>query len=217
MKKEKIILFDLDGTLIDSTYAIVSTFLHSFEKNEFNFSGTEQDIKNEIGYPLEIMFENLGVLKEEVGSFVEAYSSRYRKISRENTILLPNVIEALEEANNFARLSVVTTKRRAATIPLLEHLGINKYFEVVTGRECVINPKPNPEPISKTLTRMKYSSDKNKVWMVGDTKLDIISAKESGVNNVALLSGYGHEKELLKYTNNIKRNALDAVRFIKAF
>ncbi len=53
MKKQTIILFDLDGTLIDSTDAIVSTFYHSFEKMNFDFKGNHEDIKALIGYPLE--------------------------------------------------------------------------------------------------------------------------------------------------------------------
>ena len=50
--KKRVILFDLDGTLIDSTDAIVSTFHHAFEVQGYNFEGTDQDIKNEIGIHL---------------------------------------------------------------------------------------------------------------------------------------------------------------------
>ena len=61
MNKNKIILFDLDGTLIDSTDAIVSTFYHSFKELNFDFKGNDEDIKSLIGYPLDIMYKNLGV------------------------------------------------------------------------------------------------------------------------------------------------------------
>ena len=56
--KKNIILFDLDGTLIDSTDAIVSTFMYSFKEMNFNFKGNEEDIKSYIGYPLDIMYAN---------------------------------------------------------------------------------------------------------------------------------------------------------------
>ena len=75
MNKNKIILFDLDGTLIDSTDAIVSTFKHSFDEMDFNFEGTEQDIKNLIGYPLDIMYKNLGVDESKVWDFVDSYKN----------------------------------------------------------------------------------------------------------------------------------------------
>ena len=57
MNKNKIILFDLDGTLIDSTDAIVSTFYHSFKELNFDFKGNEENIKSLIGYPLDIMYK----------------------------------------------------------------------------------------------------------------------------------------------------------------
>ena len=61
MEKEKIILFDLDGTLIDSTDAILASFKSSFLDNKFEFEKDDEEIKKLIGYPLDVMFTNLGV------------------------------------------------------------------------------------------------------------------------------------------------------------
>ncbi|MDD2896474.1 MAG: HAD family hydrolase [Aliarcobacter sp.] len=215
MDKNKIILFDLDGTLIDSTEAIVSTFYHSFKELEFEFNGNDETIKSLIGYPLDIMYKELGVDESKVWDFVDSYKNRYRVISKEQTILLENAYEAVYEASLFARVSVVTTKTRMYTMPLLEHFNIAQFFEVVTGRENVQNPKPHPEPILITLEQMNYDKDKHSVWMIGDTKLDLIAASEANVNSIGLLCGYGEKEELLKYTNIIKSNALDAINHIK--
>ena len=213
--KQNIILFDLDGTLIDSTDAIVSTFYHSFEELEYDFKGNDEDIKSFIGYPLDIMYENLGIPKERVWDFVSSYKNRYRKISTQKTLLLPNALEAVKLASSIARVSVVTTKTRLYTIPLLKHFEMLEYFEVVTGRENVENPKPHPEPILKTLEQMDYDEKIHKVWMIGDTKLDLIAAKDAKVNSIGVLCGYGKEEELLLYTQFIQDNALEAIRFIK--
>ena len=213
--KQNIILFDLDGTLIDSTDAIVSTFYHSFEELKYNFTGNDEDIKSFIGYPLDIMYENLGIPKERVWDFVSSYKNRYRKISTQKTLLLPNALEAVKLASRIARVSVVTTKTRLYTIPLLKHFEMLEYFEVVTGRENVENPKPHPEPILKTLEQMDYDEKIHKVWMIGDTKLDLIAAKDAKVNSIGVLCGYGKEEELLLYTQFIQDNALEAIRFIK--
>lgn len=213
--KQNIILFDLDGTLIDSTDAIVSTFYHSFEELEYDFKGNDEDIKSFIGYPLDIMYENLGIPKERVWDFVSSYKNRYRKISTQKTLLLPNALEAVKLASSIARVSVVTTKTRLYTIPLLKHFEMLEYFEIVTGRENVENPKPHPEPILKTLKQMDYDEKIHKVWMIGDTKLDLIAAKDAKVNSIGVLCGYGKEEELLLYTQFIQDNALEAIRFIK--
>ncbi len=214
--KKNIILFDLDGTLIDSTDAIVSTFMYSFKEMNFNFKGNEEDIKSYIGYPLDIMYSNLGIEENRVWDFVASYKNRYKKISKQKTTLLPDALKAVQLAATIGRVSVVTTKTRLYTMPLLKHFKMSEHFEIITGRENVENPKPHPEPILITLEQMNYDKNIHNVWMIGDTKLDLIAANDANINSIAVLCGYGKEEELLKYTKNISKNALTAIEFIRS-
>ena len=215
MKKEKIILFDLDGTLIDSTDAILASFNHTFKELNFDFKGNDKNIKDLIGYPLDIMYKELGVEESKVWDFVDAYKNQYRRVSKGQTTLLDNAYEAVLLASQFARLGVVTTKTRMYTMPLLEHFNIAQLFEIVTGRENVENPKPHPEPILITLEQMNYDKNLHDVWMIGDTKLDLIAANDARVNSIGVLCGYGEILELEKYTKFIEKDALSAVNFLK--
>ncbi len=205
-----IILFDLDGTLIDSTDAI----LYCFE-NSFMVAGLEkrdaQKIKSLIGYPLDVMYKELGVEEGLIWEMVDIYKSCYRKISKQMTTMLPNAKEAIKEASKMARLGIVTTKTARYSRELLEHMEVMEYFEVLVGREDVENPKPNPEPIYTALDRMgEY--DGKKIFMIGDTKLDLICARDAGVTGIGVKCGYGEESELKEYSELVFEDSLEAIK-----
>lgn len=206
------ILFDLDGTVIDSTEAILESFTVTFEKQECA-QADEDAVRRLIGHPLSVMFERLGVEKERVDNFVMTYKEHYRTIANQKTILLPRAKEAIEIAASFARLGVVTTKTGKYSKDILDNLGVGCYFDTVVGFEDVANPKPHPEPIEKALADMDVKREKT--WMIGDTHLDILSAKAASVNHVAVSSGYESWETLEKYAKNVKKDVFEAVEFIK--
>ena len=208
-----IILFDLDGTLIESTEAITSTFHHAFDvHNEEN--PTDAEIQELIGYPLDIMFAKLGVEESRVWDFVDTYKKKYRTISKIKTELLPQAKEAVELATDFATLGIVTTKTGLYSKELMEHFGLMHHFEVLIGREHVENPKPHAEPI---LNALKELDTKGKeIWIIGDTKLDLISAQNAGVNSIGVLSGYDDYDTLKNFTDVIFGDAYEAVKHLKS-
>jgi len=211
VKHEMIILFDLDGTLIDSTEAILESF-HAAYEGVGESAPPAANIIKQIGHPLDVMFLEFGVSQQSVWEYVKRYKAHYRQISRAKTTLLPDAKKAVEEAAGFARLGVVTTKTREYSLELLEHMGLLHYFEVVIGREDVEHPKPHPEPILSALSKLQVT--KSKCWMIGDTCLDMISANEAGIGRVAVLCGYGSRDELSDCGAFVAENALEAVKFI---
>lgn len=207
----KTILFDLDGTLIDSTEAILESFSVAYDT--FGRAMPEEDeIKKLIGHPLDMMFRMLGVPNSQADAYVDAYKEYYRLISRKKTTLLPLAKEAVKLAATIGTLGVVTTKTARYSEELLEHLGVMHYFEVLIGRESVTHPKPHPEPILKALSHLK--ADASRTWMIGDTPMDLIAANEAGVQGIGVLCGYGTKYDLQKHTDCVLKDALDAVKHI---
>lgn len=209
---EKVILFDMDGTLIDSTNAIYESFCAVFDTKNLP-KKSRDEISKYIGYTLEDMFRFLGVDESLVESCTLEYKRYYKEICNAKTTMLPSAIEAIKLASNFAKLGVVTTKTSASSAKILGHFGVEKYFSSIIGREDVINTKPHKEPILNALKKLNIKPSKN-VYMIGDTILDLQAANSAKVTGVGVLCGYGKKEELEKFSNLIFANAYDAVQSI---
>jgi len=206
-----IILFDLDGTLIDSTEAILESFHNSYRYHGAK-APEDKEIEALIGHPLDVMYRELGVKEDLVWDYVDTYKEHYRKISCMKTIMLPNAIEAVKLASKHFELGIVTTKTGRYSRELLEHFNLMHYFKVLIGREHVQNPKPHAEPILKALKA--FTCKRDECWMIGDTILDMASAKNAKVNSIAVLSGYDNYEQLSKFCDVIKRDSLEAVKYL---
>lgn len=207
MPESAVVLFDLDGTVIDSTEAIVESFHVAFTHFK-DAPPSDAAIVSGIGHPLKTMFEQLGVEPDRCEAYVTVYREHYRKVCNDKTVLVPQAREAVELMARHARLGVVTTKTARYSWEILKHLGIGDLFETVVGFEEVKNPKPHPEPILLALERMKKPAGPK--WMIGDTPMDILAAKAAGVTPMGVLSGYASKEELLKHECDIFGNALNA-------
>jgi len=205
------ILFDLDGTLIDSTEAILESFHRSYTVLGGE-NPSDEAIKALIGHTLEDMYLHLGIPQQDVDTYVQTYKEHYRVISKEKTVLLPGAREAIETAASFARLGIVTTKTGLYSRELLEHFEVMAYFEILVGREDVTHPKPHPEPVYKAMKHLE--AEPGKCWLIGDTRLDADAARRAGITCVGVLSGYDNAEQLLALTPFIENSALEAVRFI---
>ncbi len=214
MGEKLIILFDLDGTLIDSTEAILESFHYAFDFYGYSHPNDE-DIKALIGHPLDVMFARLGVEEERVWDFVTVYKEHYREISTQKTVLLPYAKEAVELAASFAELGIVTTKTGKYSRVLMEYFGLMNKFKVLIGREHVEHPKPHAEPILKALEVFDIE-EKSDVWIIGDTELDMMAAEAAGIKGIGVLSGYDSKETLKKFTNVIFSDAYEAVKWLKS-
>ena len=209
--REKILLFDLDGTLIDSTQAILESFINASLLFGFNFKGRENEIQALIGHPLREMFVKMGLPQGEIEECVKLYRSNYERIYLEKTILLPKVKDSFKNLPSSYLLGVVTSKSSYFSKKILENLGMLDYFFRVVGIDDVSEPKPSAEPIYTALEGLEY--DKSRVYMIGDTFFDMQSAKNAGVVGIGVQGKY--DKNLAEYTDFVFSDMQEALEHIK--
>jgi len=207
---KKTILFDLDGTVIDSTDAILESF--AVVAKQYGECYDPAHVTSLIGHPLSVMFRELGIEEEHNEAHVLAYKAYYRTVANQKTYLLPNAKEAIELAASFARLGVVTTKTGRYSKEILDHLGVGAFFETIVGFEHVTHPKPHEEPILLALDQMQVP--KEGAYIIGDTHLDILSAKNAKITPIAVRSGYESHSDLSKHTSLIFKDVLEAVKYL---
>jgi len=192
MKKLSAIVFDLDGTLVDSSSAIVECMNYALEQKGLPHADPRA-VTRRIGTPLEEMFSS--VSDADPGELVRLYREQYRRVFLEKTHLLPAVKESLQTARERGyRLAVATTKPRYFAEPILEHLSIGSFFDAVAGAEEVPRLKPSPDLLHLALARLGCTNEET--LYVGDHPVDVAAAKAAAIEVICVATGFWTREEL---------------------
>lgn len=194
LKNLSAIIFDLDGTLIDSSEAIVECFEYALRQTGHS-PGDPQLIRRNIGDSLERMFSLF--TKDDAAQLIRLYRERYGQIFPQKTHLLPGVKETLASLSERGyRLAVATTKPRYFAEPILENLGIRQFFDAVAGGEEVTRLKPAPDLLQLAVSRLGVSG--HDALYVGDHPVDVEAARFAGMQMLCVATGFWTREELQK-------------------
>ena len=190
------ILFDLDGTLIDSLADIAAST--NYVRGKMGMPNLPaKTIQNYIGDGIHALLERaLGAL--ELPAIEEAlaiWRSYYEIHCLDRTCLYPGIMEILQKMfSSGIPLGVVSNKPVIPSEKILRGLGVRNMFLVVVGGDSTSKRKPDPEPLQFAVAQMKISS--NKVLVIGDSPNDIFGARNAGYQSCAVLWGIGDEKSV---------------------
>jgi phosphoglycolate phosphatase len=194
MKRLTAIIFDLDGTLVDSSPAIVECMNYALAAKGFP-PADPYAVKREIGTPLEDMFSSL--TDDDPSELVLRYRERYNEVFLQKTQLLPGAKKALQTLKDRGyRLAVATAKPRYFTEPILEHLGVGPLFEAVAGAEEVACLKPCPDILHLVLSRL--GSREDETLYVGDHPVDVAAGHAARIEVISVTTGFHSREELEK-------------------
>lgn len=210
----KLVIFDLDGTLVNSITDITNSLNYATEPYGLP-PKTSEEVSALVGEGITKVIER--VLGDErrqhrddvVKRFLEFYSEHIV----DNTFSYPGVRETLERLNGF-RKAVISNKREVLSIKVLEALDLLRFFDLVIGSDSTTEKKPSPVPVLHVISTMGLTPEDS--IMVGDSDLDIAAGKSAGVKTVGVTYGY-RERTYLKDADYIIDDIKELTNLIKTF
>ena len=200
-KPLKLVIFDLDGTLVDSVSDLKCALdLMHLELNMATASieqvrawvgnGAELLVRRALSYRLDVdVSDGVGL---EIGLFETAYASflrHYALVNGQSSSCYDGALSLIERLKSEGiRVSIVTNKPSRFTLPLLKKLSIS--VDVVVSGDTLVRKKPDPMPLNECLRQLGVPAE-NAV-MVGDSVNDISAAKAANIASVAVSYGYNH-------------------------
>lgn len=206
----KLIIYDLDGTLIDSREDIAEAVNWTLGEFGFGKLTTERisrfvgdGVKNlmqqalgEVGvgpcaYPEQVQ----GVAPTLLNRSIKLFRRRYGEHLLDRTRLYPSVKKVLEHFKD-RKQAVITNKPEDFSIKILRGLGVDSYFFRVLGGDGGFPKKPAPEPVLEILRTAGVSADES--VLVGDSATDVETGRNAGVKTFAVTYGFGARAEIQK-------------------
>jgi pyrophosphatase PpaX len=186
------VLFDIDGTLLDTFEYIYGAFEHTFDVHGIVRLSREQ-ISQLMGRTLEDVYETMAPGHDSV-----ELAETHRQFQEQNVNLaklFPDTVMVLDALKQRGfKLAAITTRSNRTSLLSLEQNGIAGYLDGVVSLEDVLRHKPDPEPIYMALHDLAVKP--TDAMMVGDTRADIMAGKNAGTKTVAALYGFGGDRLL---------------------
>ena len=190
----KNILFDLDGTLTDSGEGIINCAILALEHFGLPIPSREA-LRVIVGPPLDQSFIRFGVPADRTDEAIRVYRSRYTTVGKFENYPYPGIQETLQALKAAGhRLFVATSKPEGMSVEILEKFELAQYFELICGATLDGSRSHKADVIAYLLGQVESLEN---VVMVGDTKFDVLGAKEHGIPTIGVAWGYGTREEML--------------------
>ena len=192
----ELIIFDLDGTLIDSSDDIAWAANRTLVYMGYNEMDLDA-IKEGIGWGVKTLLQKLMPQEgpERIDEARVKFLEYYWDHLTVNTILYPGVRETIDYFKDHdKKMAIVTNKPIKFTEKILNELALKDFFLMVLGGDSLVNRKPDPEPVEKVISTLGVT--KGKTVFVGDSKIDGETGKRAGIFTIGVEYGFSGRKEL---------------------
>lgn len=193
------ILFDFDGTVVNTGEGILKSLQYSFYEMGHEVP-SQEELKKFIGPPVYYSFTHYyGIGEDEVGDYIRKYRERYKREGIYECELYKDMLTLLGTLKDSGYTSgIASSKPEHLIFDVADYLDITKYFDAVVGVKSDASRHTTKTGLILEAMDKLDVSDKSQVLMVGDRHYDITGAKGAGVSSCGCLWGYGNKEEFLE-------------------
>ncbi len=196
----KLLVFDLDGTLLDSKNSILRSIDHALSKvglEHFEIDrkrAVQQDLISTIKQSAAL--GGYGISEDLIRAFVHEYRLHHSHEPEKHISPYPEMREVLEELSGTFTMAVATTKNSEQAEHILSQLKMANFFDHIQGTDPGMRYKPAPDILFAVLAKLGYEA--SEALYVGDSHHDIEAAKAAGLKSLAATYGFGTREELFR-------------------
>jgi len=172
------LLFDLDGTLIDSLQAWINGINEALTHHGYPTVNKDEFIKQFWGKDREFYQKQINYPTEVLTDCLKFYSNHLHESK-----LYSDTIETLDQLSTYKK-AIVTNTPKHYTTKIVQNLGISHYFDAILTEDDVTHAKPHPDMMNKALRLLNVTSDQ--ALVIGDTDNDVISAHQAGITTIGV-------------------------------
>ena len=200
MRKYDYVIFDFDGTVVDTGEGILKSLQYSFKEMGKEVPSFDE-LKKFIGPPIHYSYTTYyGVSEEEVGMYIKKYRERYRAKGIYECALyegFPGVLDSLHEMD--IKVGIASSKPISLIYDVADFLGVTEKFDTIVGVQTDDSNHSSKTGLILEAMEKLNVDDKSRVLMVGDRLYDIDGAVGAEVKSCGVLWGYGSEQEFLNH------------------
>lgn len=192
----KLILFDLDGTLVDTSLDLTASLNAALSAHGLPLLNTE-DTKAIVGEGMKKLITRVlepSGRQDLYGQIYDEFLAHYTEHVADASTPYPGVVETLEGPLRDIDKAVLTNKRTHLSVSLMDALGLSEHFKIIAGPDMVPEQKPSAEGVLHLMD--KLGADKSNTVLVGDSSFDILAARAAGIPSIAVTYGFRLKKTL---------------------
>lgn len=198
-----LLIFDLDGTLIDSLPDISAALNTALSQHHLP-TQTPEKIRTWIGKGTTILIQNAlhhiqqtPASEEQIHSLQTHYLNAYQQHPIRHTTPYPHAHQTLQQLAPHYTLALCSNKPRALIDPILQHLNWHSYFNLILGGDSLKERKPHPAPLLYICQHLNHPP--KQTYLIGDSENDLIAGQRAHIDTLALTHGYHHGTPLSQH------------------